>query len=163
FCGVTATRRAITPLIVLVSVRRLHVPIFICFRQARITSIALAPFFLRPRCGPLWLRSCRCALMRRLLEDISMDVNPIRIAFVGVGNCGSAMIQGIHYYRDKKPEDAIGLMHWKVGGYGPSDIKVVAAFDIDSRKVGRDVHEAIFAEPNCTTVFQPDLPASGVQ
>ena len=92
-----------------------------------------------------------------------MDVNPIRIAIVGVGNCASSLIQGIHYYRDKKPEDAIGLMHWKVGGYGPSDIKVVAAFDIDSRKVGRDVHEAIFAEPNCTTVFQPDLPASGVQ
>lgn len=90
-------------------------------------------------------------------------MNPIQIAIVGVGNCASSLLQGIHYYRDKSPEDAIGLMHWKVGGYGPSDIRVVAAFDIDERKVGRDVHEAIFAEPNCTTVFQPNLPPAGVK
>jgi len=90
-------------------------------------------------------------------------MNAIQIAIVGVGNCASSLIQGIHYYRDKSPEDAIGLMHWKVGGYGPSDIRVVAAFDIDERKVGRDVHEAIFAEPNCTTVFQPELPPAGVK
>src|SRR5690606_11805494 len=89
-------------------------------------------------------------------------MSAIQIAIVGVGNCASSLIQGIHYYRDKSAEDAIGLMHWKVGGYGPSDIRVVAAFDIDERKVGRDVHEAIFAEPNCTTVFQADLPPAGV-
>jgi len=92
-----------------------------------------------------------------------MKLNPIKIAIVGVGNCASSLIQGIHYYRDKAPEDAIGLMHWQVGGYAPGDIEVVAAFDIDVRKVGQDVHEAIFAQPNCTTVFQPDLPASGVK
>lgn len=87
----------------------------------------------------------------------------IKIAIVGIGNCASSLIQGIHYYRDKKPEDAIGLMHWKIGGYTPSDIEVVAAFDIDKRKVGKDVHQAIFEEPNCTTVFCSDLPDSGVK
>ncbi len=87
----------------------------------------------------------------------------IKIAIAGVGNCASSLLQGIHYYRDRNPEDVIGLMHWDIGGYTPSDIRVVAAFDIDARKVGKDVHEAIFALPNCTTVFQKDLPASGVK
>jgi myo-inositol-1-phosphate synthase len=87
----------------------------------------------------------------------------IRIAIVGLGNCASSLIQGIYYYRDKTPESAIGLMHWEIGGYKPSDIEVVAAFDIDKRKVGKDVNEAIFALPNCTTVFCPNLPPSGVK
>ncbi len=87
----------------------------------------------------------------------------IKIAIVGVGNCASSLIQGIHYYRDRSPEEAIGLMHWEIGGYRPGDIEVVCAFDIDRRKVGRDVHEAIFAPPNCTTVFCPDIPPAGVQ
>ena len=86
----------------------------------------------------------------------------IKIAIAGVGNCASSLIQGIHYYRDKGAKDAIGLMHWDIGAYRPGDIEVVAAFDIDKRKVGRDVHEAIFAAPNCTTVFYPDLPLSGI-
>lgn len=86
----------------------------------------------------------------------------IRIAIVGVGNCASALIQGIHYYRARAAEEAVGLMHWKIGGYAPGDIDVVAAFDIDRRKVGRDVNEAVFAAPNCTTVFCPELPPSGV-
>jgi myo-inositol-1-phosphate synthase len=80
-------------------------------------------------------------------------VNKIKIAIVGVGNCASSLIQAFHYYRDKNPEGAIGLMHWKIGAYEPGDIEVVAAFDIDKRKVGKDVHEAIFSPPNCTTVF----------
>jgi myo-inositol-1-phosphate synthase len=54
-------------------------------------------------------------------------------------------------------------MHWDIGGYRPSDIEVVAAFDIDKRKVGRDVNEAIFARPNCTAVFCPDMPDTGVR
>ena len=87
----------------------------------------------------------------------------IKIAVVGLGNCAGALIQGIHYYREKDPRDAIGLMHWQIGGYTPGDIEVVAAFDIDKRKVGRDVNEAIFQEPNCTTIFFPDLPVSGVE
>ena len=86
----------------------------------------------------------------------------IKVAIVGVGNCASSLIQGIHYYQDKDPQDAIGLMHWDIGGYGPSDIEVVSAFDIDARKVGHDVSEAIFARPNCTTVFCRDVPKSGV-
>lgn len=86
----------------------------------------------------------------------------IKIAIVGVGNCASSLIQGIHYYRDKAREDAVGLMHWEIGGFKPGDIDVVAAFDVDRRKVGRDVSEAIFAKPNCTAVFCADLPAAGV-
>jgi len=86
----------------------------------------------------------------------------IKIAIAGVGNCASSLVQGIHYYKDKKPKDAIGLMHWEIGGYTPGDIKVVAAFDIDRRKVGVDVNAAVFAEPNCTKVFCPDLPQAGV-
>ncbi len=86
----------------------------------------------------------------------------IKIAIVGVGNCASSLIQGIHYYKGKHPKDAIGLMHWDIGGYSPSDIDVVAAFDIDQRKVGRDTSDAIFADPNCTAVFFRQIPKSGV-
>ena len=86
----------------------------------------------------------------------------IKIAIVGMGNCASSLIQGIEYYRNKQPEDAIGLMHWDIGGYKPYDIQVVAAFDIDKRKVGKDVAEAIFAPPNCTTVFCDNIPQMGV-
>jgi myo-inositol-1-phosphate synthase len=87
----------------------------------------------------------------------------IRIAVVGVGNCASSLLQGIEYYRHRTAADAIGLMHWAIGGYRPSDIEVAAAFDIDKRKVGRDVHEAIFARPNCTVAFCPAMPESGVK
>ena len=89
-------------------------------------------------------------------------MSTIRIAIAGLGNCACSLVQGIHYYRDKNPHDAIGLMHWEIGGYSPGDIKVVAAFDIDRRKVGKEVNEAIFAKPNCTKIFCPDLPPSGV-
>ena len=64
-------------------------------------------------------------------------MDKIKIAIVGIGNCASSLIQGIHYYDGKNPEDAIGLMHWDIGGYKPSDLEVVAAFDVDARKVGR--------------------------
>jgi len=86
----------------------------------------------------------------------------IKIAIVGIGNCASSLIQGIHYYRGGDPQDAIGLMHREIGGYKPGDIEVAAAFDIDKRKVGFDVHDAIFSAPNCTTVFYSDIPESGV-
>ena len=72
-------------------------------------------------------------------------MSKIRIAIAGVGNCASSLVQGIYYYRDKKPEDAIGLMHWDIGGFTPGDIDVVAAFDIDKRKVGNDISDAIFS------------------
>jgi myo-inositol-1-phosphate synthase len=87
----------------------------------------------------------------------------IRIGIVGVGNCASSLIQGIHYYSGKNMADATGLMHWKIDGYGPSDIEVVSAFDIDKRKVGKDVNSAIFEKPNCTIVFCPDMPQTGVR
>jgi len=87
-------------------------------------------------------------------------MSEIRIAIVGVGNCASSLIQGIEYYKDKK--EVIGLMHSEINGYKLSDIKAVAAFDIDRRKVGRDLSEAIFAKPNCTMVFCPDVPHCGV-
>ncbi len=86
----------------------------------------------------------------------------IRIAIVGVGNCASSLVQGIYYYKEKDQNDSIGLMHWEIGGYRPGDIEVVAAFDIDRRKVGRDVAEAVFAKPNCTTVFCSHFAKTGV-
>lgn len=89
-------------------------------------------------------------------------MDKIRIAVVGVGNCVSSLLQGIEYYRHKNSEDAIGLMHWDVAGYKPYDIEVVAAFDIDRRKVGKDVNEAIFQRPNCTAVFCEEMPTAGV-
>jgi len=92
-----------------------------------------------------------------------MKMEKIRIAIAGVGNCASSLVQGLEYYRDKRPEDAIGLMHWEIGGYRPFDIEVVAAFDIDERKVGKDVNEAIFELPNCTKVFCEKLPKTKVQ
>ncbi len=90
----------------------------------------------------------------------------IRLAIVGVGNCASSLVQGIHYYRkhvdnNGHPVDATGLMHIDIEGYRPSDIEVVAAFDIDQRKVGRPLGDAIFAPPNCTKVFEPDIPRDG--
>ncbi|NOZ24515.1 MAG: inositol-3-phosphate synthase [Nitrospirae bacterium] len=90
-------------------------------------------------------------------------MNKIRIAIIGVGNCASSLMQGIYYYRNKTEKDVAGLMHWDIGGYKPGDIEIVAAIDIDRRKVGRDVSEAIFAPPNCTTVFQKEIPRTGVK
>ena len=87
----------------------------------------------------------------------------IKIAIAGIGNCASSLIQGIYYYTPERCRDGvIGLMHTEIGGYRPCGIDVVAAFDIDKRKVGYDVNQAIFAKPNCTTVFNGDIPDSGV-
>ncbi|HHN64304.1 MAG TPA: inositol-3-phosphate synthase [Nitrospirae bacterium] len=87
----------------------------------------------------------------------------IKVAIIGVGNCASSLVQGVYYYRKRSEKDAIGLMHWDLGGYLPGDIEFVAAIDIDKRKVGRDLSEAIFAPPNCTTVFHRDIPEMGVK
>jgi len=86
----------------------------------------------------------------------------IKIGIVGIGNCASSLVQGINYYRNKEAKNAIGLMHWDIGGYRPHDIEVSAAFDIDRRKVGKDVADAIFESPNCTKVFHRDIRAIGV-
>lgn len=86
----------------------------------------------------------------------------IRIAIAGVGNCASSLVQGIEYYRQGTEGIPLGLMHWEMGRYLPGDIEIVATFDIDKRKVGRPLHEAIFAPPNCTKVIWPDMPPSQV-
>lgn len=90
-------------------------------------------------------------------------MSKIKVAIVGVGNCASSLVQGIEYYANRSPEDAIGLMNRDIGGYGPSDIEVVAAFDVDVRKVGKDVAEAIYEAPNCTTIFCDNVPKTGVR
>lgn len=90
-------------------------------------------------------------------------MSKIKVAIAGLGNCASALIQGIYYYRNKGEEDCVGLMHWDIGGYKPGDIEIVAAFDIDKRKVGKDVSEAIFSPPNCTKIFYDDIPKLGVE
>lgn len=90
-------------------------------------------------------------------------MDKIKIAIVGMGNCASSLIQGIYYYADKTETDVDGLMHWTIDGYKPSDIEVVAAIDIDKRKVGKDVSEAIYAKPNCTTIFYPNMEKTGVK
>ena len=87
----------------------------------------------------------------------------IRVAIAGVGNCASALVQGIEYYRGRNAAAEAGLMHEEIGGFTPSDVEVVAAFDVDRRKVGRPLEEAVFAAPNCARRFQPSLPASGVR
>lgn len=87
----------------------------------------------------------------------------VKVAIVGVGNCASALVQGTHYYRNAKDGDQVpGLLHVKMGGYHVRDIKFVAAFDVDARKVGRDLSEAIHAEPNNTRKFS-DVPKTGVK
>ncbi|PCD03507.1 inositol-3-phosphate synthase [Sphingomonas spermidinifaciens] len=83
---------------------------------------------------------------------LSPDRRGINVAIVGVGNCASSLVQGLSHYRAGANE-MTGLMHEAIGGYHPSDIRVVAAWDVDRRKVGRDVADAIFAPPNCTAVF----------
>lgn len=87
----------------------------------------------------------------------------IQIGIIGVGNCASSLIQGIYYYRGKRLDNAIGLMHWNIGGYGPGDIDLGLAFDVDRRKVGQDISVAIFQQPNCTKVFEPHIPHMGVR
>ncbi|MDP9467835.1 MAG: inositol-3-phosphate synthase, partial [Chloroflexota bacterium] len=78
----------------------------------------------------------------------------IRVAIVGVGNCASSLVQGRHYYAKTKDADHVpGLMHVNLGGYRVRDIEFVAAFDVDRNKVGKDLSEAIFTEPNNTFTF----------
>lgn len=89
----------------------------------------------------------------------------IKIAIAGIGNCCSSLIQGIYFYKDVVNDDELvpGLMHNVIGDYKISDIKPVAAFDIDKRKIGTDLSEAIFAKPNCTKVFCSEVPNMGVK
>jgi myo-inositol-1-phosphate synthase len=87
----------------------------------------------------------------------------VRVAIVGVGNCAAALVQGVEYYRDADPAARVpGLMHVELGDYHVGDIEFVAAFDVDGKKVGRDLSEAIVASENNTIKFA-DVPPLGVE
>jgi len=85
----------------------------------------------------------------------------IRVAIAGLGNCASALIQGVEYYRHQTGGDIPGLMHVNFGGYYIDDVEFVAAFDVNSQKIGKDISEAIFADPNCCAKFC-EVPTLGV-
>src|SRR5919198_902414 len=86
----------------------------------------------------------------------------VRVAIVGVGNCASSLVQGVEYYKNADPADRVpGLMHVEFGDYHVRDVKVVAAFDVDAKKVGRDLAEAIVASEN-NTIKISDVPPTGV-
>lgn len=87
----------------------------------------------------------------------------IRVAIVGVGNCASALVQGVEYYKDAREHETVpGLMRVNFGGYRVRDVKFVAAFEVDRRKIGRDLAEAIFVKPNCCAKFA-SVPPLGVE
>lgn len=89
-------------------------------------------------------------------------MSPIRVAIVGVGNCAASLVQGVHFYRDADPSGTVpGLMHVTFGPYHVSDVQFVAAFDVDAKKVGFDLSEAIFASEN-NTIKISDVPPLGV-
>lgn len=92
---------------------------------------------------------------------ISMQ-KAIKVAIAGVGNCASSLVQGVEYYRNRQGVALEGIMRHSIGGYSCGDVEFVAAFDIDRRKVGHPLEEAIFAKPNCTRIFQSALPVSNV-
>lgn len=86
----------------------------------------------------------------------------IRVAIVGVGNCASSLVQGVHYYRDAKPDERVpGLMHVQFGEYHVRDVEFVAAFDVDGKKVGLDLADAIGASEN-NTIKICDVPPTGI-
>ena len=86
----------------------------------------------------------------------------VRVAIVGVGNCAASLVQGVEYYRDADPAGRVpGLMHVELGGYHVRDVEFVAAFDVDAKKVGRDLSEAIVASEN-NTITITDVPPLGV-
>src|SRR5947207_13142189 len=110
------------------------------------------------------LQQRRHARVKFVLQQELPAMDRIRIAIAGVGNCASSLVQGIAYYASHNSNghrDVTGLMHPELGGYRVEDIEVVAAFDIDRRKVGRPLEEAIFAAPNNTKMICRDLQRSG--
>ena len=90
-------------------------------------------------------------------------MSKVRLGMVGVGNCASALVQGLEFYKDADPHESVpGLMHTTLGPYQVSDVEVVLAFDVDAKKVGRDVSEAVFSPPNNTIRFS-DVAPVGVE
>lgn len=88
-------------------------------------------------------------------------MSPIRVAIIGIGNCASALVQGVAHYRATGSKQ--GLINETIGGFGAGDVDFVMGVDVDARKVGLDIAEAIFAAPNNTAVFKPDLPLTGAK
>ena len=87
----------------------------------------------------------------------------VRVAIVGVGNCASSLVQGVEYYRDSPADAQVpGLMHVELGDYHVGDVEFVAAFDVDDKKVGKDLSEAIVSSENCTIKIA-DVPTLGVE
>jgi myo-inositol-1-phosphate synthase len=96
------------------------------------------------------------------MKKEALAMSSVRVAIVGVGNCASSLVQGVEYYRDADPNERVpGLMHVTFGGYHVSDVEFVAAFDVDAKKVGRDLAEAIVASEN-NTIKICDVPPTGV-
>ena len=87
----------------------------------------------------------------------------IKIAIVGIGNCASALIQGLHYYGGLTGPVENGLLHWEMAGYTPGHIEVAAAIDVDTRKVGKRLSQAIYSKPNCCYAITPTVPESSVR
>jgi myo-inositol-1-phosphate synthase len=87
-------------------------------------------------------------------------MKPIKVAVIGVGNCASSLVQGVAYYRSNNSSQ--GLIHDRIGGYGAGDVEFVMGVDVDARKVGKDIAEAIFEAPN-TAVFHPEVPLTGAK
>src|SRR3954451_20802792 len=114
-------------------------------------------------------RALRGSIRRHLAMNSPADpkkfsrADKVRVAIIGVGNCASSLVQGVQFYGGAADDDFVpGLMHVNLGGYHPRDIEFSAAFDINADKVGRDLSEAILAEPNNTIRFA-DVPALGVK
>src|SRR3989304_5917835 len=89
-------------------------------------------------------------------------LDKINVAIIGVGNCASSLVQGVHFYRGVDSDSNVpGLMHANLGGYHISDIEFVAAIDVDANKVGKDLSEAVFTPPNNTFKFADVPPLRG--
>ena len=88
-------------------------------------------------------------------------MKPIKVAVIGVGNCASSLVQGVAHYRSNNSSQ--GLIHDRIGGYGAGDVEFVMGVDVDARKVGKDIAEAIFQAPNNTAIFQPNVPLTGAK
>src|SRR5215213_7353800 len=99
----------------------------------------------------------------RNMERSVMSSSKVRVGIVGVGNCASSFVQGLSYYQDAKSNEPVpGLMNVELGGYHIGDIEIASAFDVNASKVGKDVSEAIAAEPNNTFRFSK-VPRTGVR
>src|SRR5690349_18533035 len=123
-----------------------------------IRASGLSQNHLSPNIGMVQQERCNAQLVRRVASIAFIDANrkpgdkpmsSIRVTIIGVGNCASSLVQGVHFYRDASPDDFVpGLMLVDLGGYQPRDIQFTAAFDVSAHKVGLDLAEAIYAEPN---------------